>query len=330
MPTTSPTIFIPTSRTRGSGSTRRRSPSPPARPRRPRPARSPTWPPRRCCYRSRPCSGARRSRSRPTFKTWGSGAVARVHGVLRPDRAGRLAHRRHLPGRDDDPGPCLRCQPTDQPDLQLPTRLPAGVTLGSVGYARIEVITNPENIFNESHLYQRRFTVRSRSSCDCPATRPPCRPLRPPARSPRFQQLALRSPRTRPKGRRRRTAKLAAKVAARNATKPAEETPPQSGQGRPEHRQGRRERRQGNHQAPHSGLRRDSSGRSDLSQFARRCETDSQIPYTAQRRTLRRSPMLRFESIPSSFRGTRNPHNPSIFRRFVGLSDTIAENLSQN
>jgi hypothetical protein len=34
--------------------------------------------------------------------------------------------------------------------LQLPVRLPSGVTLGSVGYARIEVLTNPENTFDES------------------------------------------------------------------------------------------------------------------------------------------------------------------------------------
>jgi hypothetical protein len=34
--------------------------------------------------------------------------------------------------------------------LQLPIHLPAGVTLGSVGYARVEVLTNPENDFQES------------------------------------------------------------------------------------------------------------------------------------------------------------------------------------
>ncbi len=34
--------------------------------------------------------------------------------------------------------------------LNLPVRLPSGVTLGSVGYARIEVLTNPENRFDES------------------------------------------------------------------------------------------------------------------------------------------------------------------------------------
>jgi hypothetical protein len=34
--------------------------------------------------------------------------------------------------------------------------------------------------------------------------------------------------------------------------------------------------------------------------------------------------------MPLSFRGTRNPHNPSIFRRIVRLSDTIGEILSQN
>ena len=34
--------------------------------------------------------------------------------------------------------------------ITLPVRLPSGVSLGSVGYARIEVLTNPENDFDES------------------------------------------------------------------------------------------------------------------------------------------------------------------------------------
>src|SRR5262249_42777860 len=34
--------------------------------------------------------------------------------------------------------------------LQLPTRLPAGVTLNSVGYARIAVVVDPENVVNET------------------------------------------------------------------------------------------------------------------------------------------------------------------------------------
>ena len=34
--------------------------------------------------------------------------------------------------------------------LQLPTRLPAGVTLNGVGYARIAVVVDPENVINES------------------------------------------------------------------------------------------------------------------------------------------------------------------------------------
>ena len=53
-----------------------------------------------------------------------------------------------------------------------------------------------------------------------------------------------------------------------------------------------RERRRGTHQAPDSGVR-----------------CDQTVPL-----------------IPSM----RNPHNPSIFRRFVRLSDTIAGNLRQN
>ncbi len=34
--------------------------------------------------------------------------------------------------------------------ITLPVRLPSGVSLGNVGYARIEVLTNPENDFDES------------------------------------------------------------------------------------------------------------------------------------------------------------------------------------
>jgi hypothetical protein len=40
-------------------------------------------------------------------------------------------------------------QPITQ-TLQLPNRLPAGVSLGSVGYARLLVMVDPENVVNES------------------------------------------------------------------------------------------------------------------------------------------------------------------------------------
>jgi len=42
--------------------------------------------------------------------------------------------------------------------LQLPSRLPAGVTLNNVGYSRIAVIVDPENVVNES-LYSNNASV---------------------------------------------------------------------------------------------------------------------------------------------------------------------------
>ena len=45
--------------------------------------------------------------------------------------------------------------------LQLPSRLPAGVTLGNVGYARIAVIVDPENIDQRVALQQQRLALRS-------------------------------------------------------------------------------------------------------------------------------------------------------------------------
>src|SRR5262249_13642964 len=52
----------------------------------------------------------------------------------------------------DGPAPGLPAGPT-QPitqTLQLPNRLPSGVTLNSVGYARVAVIVDSENVINET------------------------------------------------------------------------------------------------------------------------------------------------------------------------------------
>ena len=82
--------------------------------------------------------------------------------------------------------------------IALPIRLPTGVSLGSIGYARIEVVTNPENSFDESIYTNGASLSPSHSSCGSPAMRPPCQPHRPPERSRRSSNWRS-NPRTRPR-----------------------------------------------------------------------------------------------------------------------------------
>ena len=76
--------------------------------------------------------------------------------------------------------------------LQLPGRLPNGVTLSSVGYARIAVVVDPENVINET-LYTNNQTLSVRSSCGCLETARPCRRPRRPVRCRRWNRLAAQS-----------------------------------------------------------------------------------------------------------------------------------------
>jgi hypothetical protein len=111
--------------------------------------------------------------------------------------------------------------------LQLPVRLPSGVTLGSVGYARIEVITNPENNFDES-IYSngdslsQPFIVRLPGSATTVPTQKAAGTL------PTIQALAQQSQN---KAKAKAAEELAAKVAARNATKPAKKLHRKVGKG---------------------------------------------------------------------------------------------------
>ena len=107
----------------------------------------------------------------------------------------------------------------------LPTRLPAGVTLGSVGYARIAVIVDPENVVNESIYGNNDVTLRSRSSSGCRAMRPPCRPRRRPGRSPRCRPWRSQAQN---EAKVAAAAKRAATVAARARHEARQETPPES------------------------------------------------------------------------------------------------------
>ena len=100
--------------------------------------------------------------------------------------------------------------------IALPIRLPSGVSLGSVGYARIEVITNPENDFDES-IYtngaslSQPFIVRLPGNVTTVPTTQAAGTL------PTIQQLAIKSQN---KAKVAAAQKLAAKVAARDATRP--------------------------------------------------------------------------------------------------------------
>jgi CARDB len=101
--------------------------------------------------------------------------------------------------------------------LQLPIQLPQGVTLNSVGYARVEVLTNPENDFQES-VYtnggslSQPFIVREPGNAKSVPTTPAAGTL------PSISQLAQKS---------ENAAKAAvaeaqsARLAARLATRPA-------------------------------------------------------------------------------------------------------------
>jgi hypothetical protein len=100
--------------------------------------------------------------------------------------------------------------------VALPIRLPSGVSLGSVGYARIEVLTNPENDFDESIFsngaaLSQPFIVRLPGSATTVPTAKAAGTL------PTIQELAIQSQN---KAKAVEAKKVAARVAARTASKP--------------------------------------------------------------------------------------------------------------
>jgi hypothetical protein len=111
--------------------------------------------------------------------------------------------------------------------VSLPVRLPAGVSLGSVGYARIEVLTNPENDFDES-IYSnggalsQPFIVRLPGNATTVPTDQAAGTL------PSVSALAARSAN---QAKVAAAEKLAAKVAARDATKPVKKLHRKVGKG---------------------------------------------------------------------------------------------------
>jgi CARDB len=100
--------------------------------------------------------------------------------------------------------------------ITLPVRLPAGVSLGSVGYARIEVLTNPENTFDES-IYSNGASLSQPFIVRIPGNATTVPTTQAAGTLPTIQQLATRSEN---KAKVAAAEKLAAKVAARDATKP--------------------------------------------------------------------------------------------------------------
>ena len=115
--------------------------------------------------------------------------------------------------------------------LQLPIQLPAGVTLGSVGYARVEVLTNPENDFQESvysngGALSQPFIVRLPGNATTVPNQQTAGTL------PSISQLAQRSDNAAKAAvAQAKAAKLAARVAARNATRPPRKLHRKVGQG---------------------------------------------------------------------------------------------------
>jgi ribosomal protein L31E len=98
----------------------------------------------------------------------------------------------------------------------LPIRLPSGVSLGSVGYARIEVLTNPENTFDES-IYSNGDSLSQPFIVRLPGNATTVPTTKAAGTLPTIQQLATKSEN---KAKVAAAEKLAAKVAARTATKP--------------------------------------------------------------------------------------------------------------
>jgi CARDB len=104
--------------------------------------------------------------------------------------------------------------------LQLPNTLPNGVTLGSVGYARIEVLTNPENSFEES-VYTNGGALSQPFIVRLPGNATTVPTAQAPGALPSIAQLAQKSQNAAKSAiAEAQAAKLNARVAARNATKP--------------------------------------------------------------------------------------------------------------
>ena len=106
-----------------------------------------------------PCSGARRVQVTTEVQNLGLGASpsSSVFFVL-TGQTGSLTDAIFL-GETTIPALAPGAAQQISQTITLPVRLPSGVSLGSVGYARIEVLTNPENDFDESIYSNGDFAV---------------------------------------------------------------------------------------------------------------------------------------------------------------------------
>jgi hypothetical protein len=111
--------------------------------------------------------------------------------------------------------------------VALPIRLPSGVSLGSIGYARIEVFTNPENTFDES-IYTNGASLSQPFIVRLPGNATTVPTTQAAGTLPTIQQLAIKSQN---KAKVAAAEKVAAKVAAREATKPAKKLHRKVGKG---------------------------------------------------------------------------------------------------
>ena len=133
--------------------------------------------------------------------------------------------------------------------LQLPIRLPAGVTLGSVGYARIEVLTNPENTIDES-IYSNGASLSQPFIVRLPGSATTVPTAKAAGTLPSIQALADPIPKQ-GQGRRGRKTRRQGRGTERHETR--QETASQSRQRRAECRQGQSQRRRGNHETTQPG-----------------------------------------------------------------------------
>jgi hypothetical protein len=111
--------------------------------------------------------------------------------------------------------------------LQIPNRLPAGVTLNAVGYGRIEVLTNPDNFIDES-IYSNGGALSQPFILRLPGNATTVPTAQAAGTLPSVQALATQSQN---KAKVAAAEKLAGRVAAHNAHKPVKKLHRKLGKG---------------------------------------------------------------------------------------------------
>ena len=126
---------------------RRSTPATPPR----TPAPRPTWPPAAVAATGNPVFWGYNFQVTGTVQNLGTGDAGPVRGRVPPDRRRRLAQQRRSSSANDRPRPEGGRLAGHQPrPLQLPNRLPNGVTIPSVAVGRIAVVVDPDNTVDET------------------------------------------------------------------------------------------------------------------------------------------------------------------------------------